>query len=54
MAEVQSVVLALSRTEARAVYRALGNMRGSDYPTPEMAEAGSAVYDELTPLTDEG
>ena len=53
MAEITDVTLTLTITEAKAVHKALGRMKGSDYGRAELTNAGGDVYDELTSFVEE-
>lgn len=54
MAEVINITLTLTMDEAKAVFKALGEMPGAAvYGSVVLANAGSAVYNELTPIVEE-
>ena len=53
MAEVSGIMLTLSMDEARAVFKALGQMTSTSYNDDVLVDAGQAVYSELTPIVEE-
>ncbi len=52
MAKVEGITVILTLFEVRAIHRALGKMAFNDYTSEAEAEAGPAVYNELTPYAD--
>ena len=53
MVSINNITITLTLLEAHAVHRALGEMAGKDYASEAEAEAGSAVYNQLTPHVDD-